>query len=119
MCRVQGRRTLPAPLAVSAGTRLAHLSRGFRVCTLTVQVPVLNTLKATSAILAGLMAAAMVAGMLASNQATPAHYKSELASYQKLQMLDHLDPVCPWPFPCPFLCLCLHLCFMSVFVSLF
>jgi len=32
------------------------------------QVPVLNTLKATSVILAGLMAAAMVAAMVASQQ---------------------------------------------------
>lgn len=59
-------------------------------------MPVLNTLKATSAILAGLMAAAMVAAMVASNQASPAHFKSELVSFQKVQrttMLDHLDPV--------------------------
>jgi len=57
-------------------------------------VPVLNTLKATSAILAGLMAAAMVAAMVASQQANPDHFKSELASFQKVQrttMLDHLD----------------------------
>jgi len=33
-----------------------------------LQVPVLNTLKATSVILAGLMAAAMVAAMVASQQ---------------------------------------------------
>jgi hypothetical protein len=59
------------------------------------KVPVLSTLKATSAILAGLMAAAMVAAMVASSQASPAHFKSELVSFQKVQrttMLDHLDP---------------------------
>ena len=61
------------------------------------QVPVVNVLKATSAILAGLMAAAMVAAMIAAQPATPDSFKSELVSYQKVTgqrttMLDHLDP---------------------------
>mmetsp|Transcript_4451 Transcript_4451/g.10755 ORF Transcript_4451/g.10755 Transcript_4451/m.10755 type:complete len:176 (-) Transcript_4451:115-642(-) len=45
-----------------------------------------TSLKVAGSILMGLMAAALVAAMVASQQETPAHFKSELASFTKLQM---------------------------------